>query len=89
MEVNTPQEQDAVNEAEWRNSRNWKLGIFYYSERDSRPWVPKRSLFGKRHAAGTPNLAKKEARWYLMVIIGTMLLLLLIVGALERAGVLP
>jgi serine/threonine protein kinase len=34
-------EQAAINEAEWRDLRNWSAGI-YFSKRDSRTHVPKR-----------------------------------------------
>ncbi|MEI8292168.1 MAG: hypothetical protein WCH99_22080, partial [Verrucomicrobiota bacterium] len=34
-------EQAAINEAEWRDPRNWSAGI-YFSKRDSRTHVPKR-----------------------------------------------
>ena len=34
--------QVEIDDAEWRNPDNWLLDIFYYSRKDSRPFVPKR-----------------------------------------------
>ena len=83
-----PVNQEQLNEKEWENPENWKLGIFYYSHKDTRFWVPKRSMMGRRRYGGTPNMAKKGARTYMMLILGGMLLLLLLVMALERSGVI-
>lgn len=82
----TPQEE--TNQREWEDAANWRWGLFYYSEADSRDWVPKRSMFGRRRFGGTPNFAKKSARQYMMIMISLMLLFLLIVISLERSGVL-
>ena len=82
------QSQDEINETEWLDAANWRYGLFYYSARDSRPWVPKRSLYGRRRYGGTPNFAKRAARQYMMLIIGFMLLLLLVITTLERLGIL-
>ena len=86
--MSDPQSQDEINEAEWLNAANWRYGLFYHSERDSRPWVPKRSLFGRRRFGGTPNFAKKTARQYLMLVMGVMVLLFVVVVWLERLGIL-
>ena len=83
-----PRNQAQIDQAEWANEKNWRWGLFYYSERDSRPWVPKRSLYGRHRYGGTPNFAKESARRYLMLLVGLMLLLLLFVLALERTGIL-
>ena len=83
-----PTNQDQINEAEWQKKSNWKASLFYYSEVDSRLWVPKRSMLGRRRYGGTPNFAKKGARLYLMVVLGLMALLLTLVVTLERAGIL-
>jgi uncharacterized membrane protein len=32
--------QREIDDAEWRDAANWRLGIFYCSRRDSRPFVP-------------------------------------------------
>ena len=31
-----------VDDQEWSNPDNWRGGLFYFSPRDSRPFVPKR-----------------------------------------------
>jgi uncharacterized membrane protein len=80
--------EEEIDEAEWLTSANWRLGLFYHSERDSRVWVPKRSMFGRRRYGGTPNFAKKSARRYMMLMVGIALVFLLLVVALERLGVL-
>jgi uncharacterized membrane protein len=81
--------QEEIDHAEWENPANWRYGLFYHSERDSRPWVPKRSMYGRRRYGGTPNFAKPSARQHLMVIVGILLLFLLVVASLERLGMLP
>jgi uncharacterized membrane protein len=81
-------DQERINETEWENPANWRYGLFYRSERDSRIWVPKRSMFGRRRYGGTPNFAKKSARQYMMLVVGLALVLFLFVVALERLGVL-
>lgn len=83
-----PVNQEVINEEEWQTAANWKLGLFYYSHRDSRMWVPKRSMLGRRRYGGTPNMAKKGARTYLMIVVGGLMLLILLIMALERSGVL-
>jgi uncharacterized membrane protein len=83
-----PRTQEQINEEEWQNPANWRFGLVYHSERDSRPWVPKRSLFNRRRSGGTPNFAKRAARQYLMVVVGVLLSFFLLVVTLERLGVL-
>ena len=81
--------QERIDEAEWEDRRNWKLGLFYYSRRDSRPWVPKRTVFGGRQRlGGTPNLAKPEARRFMAITIGIMIVVVLIVAYLDGSGVI-
>ncbi len=75
------------NEREWEKSSNWRYGIFYYSEKDGRAWVPKRSMFGRRRYGGTPNFAHPAGRGYFMLVIGVCVLFLLVVIALDRSGV--
>ncbi|MBI3992708.1 MAG: hypothetical protein HY342_05505 [Candidatus Lambdaproteobacteria bacterium] len=77
-----------ADEAEWNKPESWRFGIFYYSERDSRIWVPKRSLFSRRRSGGTPNLAKRQARLFVGTLLGFFLFLLAVVVALSRAGYL-
>lgn len=78
--------QQRIDEAEWENPANWRFGLFYHSERDSRPWVPKRSMFGRRRYGGTPNFAKKSARQFMMVALGIGILFFLLVASLENQG---
>ena len=80
--------QQEINEREWLNADNWRYGLFYYSPRDSRPWVPKRSMFGRRRFGGTPNFAQPSARQYLLLMVGLLLVLFLLVITLERLGIL-
>lgn len=80
--------QEETDYAEWEDPANWRFGLFYYSELDSRDWVPKRSMFGRRRYGGTPNFAKPSARRYMMIMVGLMLLFFLVVVSLERAGIL-
>ena len=76
--------QDEINETEWLNPTNWRVGIFYFSQKDSRSWVPKRSMFGRRRFGGTPNFAKESARKFMMIVIGLCLLVFLAVVSVEN-----
>ena len=78
------QSQQEIDEEEWLDKANWRFNLFYYSERDSRPWVPKRSMFGRRRFGGTPNFAKKSARQYMMIILGVAFLFFLLMASLGR-----
>lgn len=78
------QSQQEIDEEEWNDKANWRFSLFYYSERDSRPWVPKRSMFGRRRFGGTPNFAKKSARQYMMIILGLAFLFFLLIASLGR-----
>ena len=80
--------QEDINESEWLDKANWRLGIFYHSEKDTRSWVPKRSMFNRRRYGGTPNFARKSARQVMMVVIGLCVLLFLVVASLENNGIL-
>ena len=81
--------EDERNEAEWSNAANWRYGVFYFSKVDTRPWVPKRSMFGRRRYGGTPNFAHPGARAFLMLVVGLAVGLVLLISALERSGLLP
>ncbi len=83
-----PMTQEERNVAAWEDPASWRLGLFYYSNADTRPWVPKRSMMGRRRFGGTPNFAQPTARAYLMVVLGFGLAAILLVTALERSGVL-
>jgi uncharacterized membrane protein len=62
--------------------------MFYYSTVDSRIWVPKRTMFGRRHRMGsTPNFAKPEARLYVLVITSILFGILLVLMVLKRLGI--
>ena len=80
--------QDEINQSEWENDANWRVGLFYYSARDSRDWVPKRSMFSRRRFGGTPNFARPGARAHLLMMVSLLLVLFLVVVTLERVGVL-
>ena len=77
--------QDEINEAEWLKPANWRGGIFYHSARDSRSWVPKRSMFGRRRYGGTPNFAKESARKFMMIIAGVCGVIFLVVVTMENS----
>jgi predicted Ser/Thr protein kinase len=67
-------DQDAINDAEWRDPRNWtgpKWLSVYYSKRDSRVWVPKQiPMLG-----WTVNLGHPKG---LAVLLGLILFLTLL-----------
>jgi uncharacterized membrane protein len=75
--------QDRLNQEEWERPDNWSgwLGV-YRSERDTRPWVPKRNA----SHGWTPNMAHREGRQFLlaMLIVPGALLLLLALTNLFR-----
>ena len=71
-------DQEAINQAEWQRSENWKAHCFYSSPRDTRTWVPKRNS-----ALGTTlNFAHRTAWWSLaglcIVPLGLVLLFVLV-----------
>lgn len=80
--------QQRINESEWKNPANWRWGLFYFSETDSRDWVPKRAMMGRKRFGGTPNLAKKSARIYMLLLFGLFTLVFILVASLERSGFL-
>ena len=77
--------QEEINENEWMDPANWRAGIFYYSEKDSRFWVPKRMMFGRRRFGGTPNFAQDSARKFMMIVVGVCVLVFLVVVSLENS----
>ena len=77
-----------ADEAEWNKPENWRFGIFYYGERDSRIWVPKRSLLSRRRSGATPNLAKPAARRFVGTLLAFFLFLLAVIVALSKLGLL-
>ena len=63
--------QKAIDEAEWNDPTNWRggwLGI-YYSERDSRAWVPKRNPA----LGATLNFARRSGVLTLLLILAMAL----------------
>ena len=81
---NQPNQQE-INDTEWLDSANWRYGIFYFSEKDTRSWVPKRSMLGRRRYGGTPNFAKDSARKFMMVVAGACVVIFLVVVSLENS----
>lgn len=81
--------QQEIDVEEWMNPANWKMLMFYYSKKDSRAWVPKQAMFGRKRSGGTPNLANRAARVYVLTILGIGLSLLFVVMYLENSGILP
>ncbi len=82
--MNDQPSQEEINETEWLKPANWRGGIFYHSEKDSRSWVPKRKMFGRRRYGGTPNFAKESARKFIMIVVGVCVLVFLVVVSLEN-----
>ncbi len=69
--------QEELNEQEWRNPNNWKLFSIYYSEYDSRVWVPKRIKW----MGWTLNFAKKQSYIWLFVLIVVPMIIVLFVAS--------
>lgn len=66
--------QDAIDDAEWHDRRNWRLGVFYCSPRDSRAFVPKRHpVMGV-----TVNFAKRTGVFFPVGILAFTALMFLI-----------
>ncbi len=79
--------QEEIDEREWSDAANWRFGLFYSSKKDSRAWVPKRSMFGRRRYGGTPNFAHPGGRGFFMLLVGACLLFLLVVVAVDQSGI--
>ncbi|MCP4650776.1 MAG: hypothetical protein GY853_11965 [PVC group bacterium] len=63
--------QDEINKAEWENPANWtkgsKLMCIYFSQKDSRTWVPKRMPW----MGSTINLGKPAGvAWLMGFLVG-------------------
>ena len=57
--------QSEINDTEWQDAANWRVGTFYFSRRDSRAFVPKRhALLG-----ATINFAKPIGVAFLLGIL--------------------
>ena len=77
--------QDEINKAEWKNSKNWTRGskIFcvYFSHKDTRTWVPKLiPWMGK-----TLNLGKPAGvQWLIGILVGIPLVVaILLLSGIE------
>jgi len=70
-------DQKDVNQAEWRDARNWRWGAVYVAERDTRVWVPKRL----RWTGWTLNFAHRAAYVWLAVLLAPAVVVLLVVLA--------
>lgn len=59
--------QEEINRAEWENLANWSHPVFgvYFSKRDSRIWVPKRTPSW----GWTLNLGHPSGMWWLVGLI--------------------
>ena len=57
-------DQEAINEAEWRNPDNWST--IYFSKRDSRPAVPKKN---PKHGWTINFGHPKGARWIYYLLL--------------------
>ena len=59
--------QEEIDRAEWENLANWSHPVFgvYFSKRDSRIWVPKRTPSW----GWTLNMGHPSATWWLVGII--------------------
>lgn len=56
--------QDEIDDAEWRNAKNWHLGMFYFSRLDRRAFVPKRDGIG-----ASLNFANGFAVTFLLIVL--------------------
>jgi uncharacterized membrane protein len=77
-----PAAQAEIDEAEWQNSANWHGGILgvYYSRRDSRSLVPKRSAW----MGMTINFARPLGVWLLIAILTLSLLPVVLTAGARR-----
>jgi uncharacterized membrane protein len=70
-------DQNEINEEEWRRLSNWSSIGTYSSARDTRIWVPKRA----GGEGWTPNFGQPAGRWSMLglfsVPIGLLLLFVL------------
>ena len=70
--------QIEIDDAEWEKPENWRAGIFYFSRRDSRPFVPKR----RSNMGITVNFARATGVLFLVGALGFAALLIY----LSRSG---
>jgi len=79
----------ASDEQEWSNPENWKLGMFYFSRRDSRDWVSRRPFLGRRPYGVAPNFAKPRARRAVAAAFAVLIAALAIAATFRDAKVSP
>ena len=65
--------QVEIENVEWENAENWYLGVFYFSRRDTRPFVPKRG--SSEMLGATINFARPGGVLLLLGVIGFVALL--------------
>ena len=71
--VINPSEEDVMH----KDSKNWKLGVFYYNPLDERLMVPK-----KNHSIGaTMNFANPRAYWIFFPAVILILLTIIVLIA--------
>ena len=69
--------QTEINESEWNSSENWKWRSFYFSDIDTRVWVPKKP----RWAGWTLNFAKKQSYlWLFFLLVVPLGIVIVILG---------
>jgi len=71
--------QNEINEKEWERQTNWKYFLFYYSEEDTRVWVPKKPKW----MGWTLNFAKKQSYIWSFVLLFIPIAILLIIVLLR------
>ncbi len=67
--------QEDINQSEWRNPDNWS-GEIYFSKRDSRAWVPKRTS----SFVCAINLGNKRGPACLVCVLLGLITLILAIG---------
>jgi uncharacterized membrane protein len=74
--------QDEIDRAEWENEANWSHPLFgvYFSKRDSRTWVPKRTPSW----GWTLNLGRPSAVWWIVGLITVPMVLARTLGRGRR-----
>lgn len=75
--VGVGKEQPALEK--WRDSRFWRLGVFYVNPADERVFVPRRSGIGD-----TLNLAQPAA-WVVVALLASLPILVVVLIALVTA----
>ena len=79
METDDGMNQSEINEAEWKNPANWTGGskwlCVYFSQKDSRTWVPKRIPW----MGSTLNLGKRSGvAWFIAFLLGIPVIIVVV-----------